>query len=781
MSGFFSRAPVAGDNTGLLILTLPSSKNVMEYQIEMIANNDIGGLLRFRYLIADGKPNFQYDVNGLAPLNDYIGVNGRSVRFLAETLMDISSTIGSLEKYLLEEKCLQLKTDMIYIDPARKGVKLVYLPAEPPEELQTRFSELVIDLVGGFRPEDATGKLYCRRIIEEVKKAGFRYEAFTDFLLDILCFSDGYANDGNDAAGQTAGQRIGAGPPNEAAGVFKTAAGSAKPDSRLNVFTRFIGERYKNLIKTKNVNPLPAVTAIFVAAAYFCVCAAVPEGLANGAAYRGAALVTAVGAELLLLRYFIMKNIVPETKQTNKKHRKSGFDAAVQAAASIYKAAVPEIGIAGGAGLADLWAGSVRDDIENEQSAGGASGGDGEGTPDNGSDGEKTPDNGSVQKDSAIRVDANVSAGAAKCVDADASAGAATRVDADMSAGVAKCVDVDVLAGVAKCMDVETSAGAAICVDADASAGAAKCLDAGKSVGAATRIDADASVGAAKCVDVDASADAATRVDTDMSAGAAYNVGADASTYADGSVNKVGVPDDVNGGYIQVDIPVGADGTVDNVIIPAEDIGAFANVRVFGHSEVGKDITGTAAGYGDLPPDGLLSGTARAANMFSTYAYEQPFVFTGAITNNKDSLTTADAIPPPETFNAINIKTVVPDARGVEAHDSLQTEVLPYMKEIDATLFVKGMMREFGVALNDNRFIIGRKREHADLALNNMAVGKTHAMLIKNDENWYIKDLSSKNGTYLNNMKIERGGLRPLENLDLITVANVDMVFTQLS
>jgi len=109
--------------------------------------------------------------------------------------------------------------------------------------------------------------------------------------------------------------------------------------------------------------------------------------------------------------------------------------------------------------------------------------------------------------------------------------------------------------------------------------------------------------------------------------------------------------------------------------------------------------------------------------------------------------------------------------------DYPQTEVLSFVRRVDAKLLIKNNMREYGVKLSENEFVIGRKREFSDLVLDNPAVGKTHAKLVKKGDIWYLKDMHSKNGTYLNNIKLNFGGEKMLDNSDQITVANVDMLF----
>ena len=65
-----------------------------------------------------------------------------------------------------------------------------------------------------------------------------------------------------------------------------------------------------------------------------------------------------------------------------------------------------------------------------------------------------------------------------------------------------------------------------------------------------------------------------------------------------------------------------------------------------------------------------------------------------------------------------------------------------------------------------NEIMIGRNAEN-DIVVENLAVSKLHARIVKQDEAYYIEDLNSTNGTYLNKIKITK---KDLKNNDIISV-----------
>ena len=81
------------------------------------------------------------------------------------------------------------------------------------------------------------------------------------------------------------------------------------------------------------------------------------------------------------------------------------------------------------------------------------------------------------------------------------------------------------------------------------------------------------------------------------------------------------------------------------------------------------------------------------------------------------------------------------------------------------------------VVVNKRSFKIGRMIGEVDLITESKAIGKIHCEIVKEDGKYYIVDLNSKNGTYLNGVRLKSNNRYHLNNGDNIKLANVDGKF----
>lgn len=81
------------------------------------------------------------------------------------------------------------------------------------------------------------------------------------------------------------------------------------------------------------------------------------------------------------------------------------------------------------------------------------------------------------------------------------------------------------------------------------------------------------------------------------------------------------------------------------------------------------------------------------------------------------------------------------------------------------------------IFVDKDSFVIGRIKSQSDYVSFNAAVGKLHAEIINKDRAYYIKDLNSRNGTFINGERIVSNVEHSIQNNDRIAFANSEYKF----
>lgn len=82
------------------------------------------------------------------------------------------------------------------------------------------------------------------------------------------------------------------------------------------------------------------------------------------------------------------------------------------------------------------------------------------------------------------------------------------------------------------------------------------------------------------------------------------------------------------------------------------------------------------------------------------------------------------------------------------------------------------------IIINKESFVIGRLKDIVDYQIKNKTVGKIHAKFIRQANKYYLVDLESKNGTYINTRRLQPNYLNEVKNGDSIVFSNEKYIFT---
>ncbi len=102
------------------------------------------------------------------------------------------------------------------------------------------------------------------------------------------------------------------------------------------------------------------------------------------------------------------------------------------------------------------------------------------------------------------------------------------------------------------------------------------------------------------------------------------------------------------------------------------------------------------------------------------------------------------------------------------------SKVCPYLKQIKDDTSIDDSTE---ILITKSSFIIGRLPSQVDYICKDNTIGKIHAEIITRNFEFFIKDLNSRNGTFINGEKIVPNTEYKIKNNDKISFANCNFIF----
>lgn len=177
-----------------LVIKTGIEKPIRHYQVEMIAHNRIERILPFDLRQKNDQNCFYYNVTSKLTLSR-IFKNGKIKRNqFIRILSDITRTLLDCHNYLLNDQCLVLEEDFIYVNPATFELSMVYIPISREDtDAVKRFREFILNLITGTVDIDyGNGDNFLHRILSFVKSELFNATEFYSLLQKLL--EDGFNN-----------------------------------------------------------------------------------------------------------------------------------------------------------------------------------------------------------------------------------------------------------------------------------------------------------------------------------------------------------------------------------------------------------------------------------------------------------------------------------------------------------------------------------------------------------------------------------------------------------
>lgn len=127
---------------------------------------------------------------------------------------------------------------------------------------------------------------------------------------------------------------------------------------------------------------------------------------------------------------------------------------------------------------------------------------------------------------------------------------------------------------------------------------------------------------------------------------------------------------------------------------------------------------------------------------------------------------------------------------GMDMLENPNTETTVLNSDVDLTVGIKDYPRTFptlvryktgeSVKINQNSFIIGSSQEMVDYCIRyNSNISRKHACIMRFEDGYYIQDLDTTNGTFVNDMKVNAGRYVKLVNGSIIKFADEEFLFEE--
>lgn len=151
-------------------------------------------------------------------------------------------------------------------------------------------------------------------------------------------------------------------------------------------------------------------------------------------------------------------------------------------------------------------------------------------------------------------------------------------------------------------------------------------------------------------------------------------------------------------------------------------------------------------------------------------------IFDEDITENDDEFENSE-VENNELEN--NITTIINENESDSILEEAYEEETMYIGDImiNTNRSLLSMGEQENIYINKFPFIIGKIKNRVDYVFNDKKISRMHVRFYKNEDRYYLEDLNSKNGTYINDKEIEPLNITELKIGDKVSIADFKYIF----
>lgn len=157
-------------NHNYMIIDAPFEK--VGYECQMLAENSIEGLLKFRVEYQEEKQQFYYEITSKQPLSRMLEKRRATGEEIRRLILDLIAVLRKIEEYLLKEEQLLLDPEYIYVDPNGFHASLCLVPGMEGD-LPAALSGLLQYLLDRVDHKDRDGVVIAYNLYQESRKENY--------------------------------------------------------------------------------------------------------------------------------------------------------------------------------------------------------------------------------------------------------------------------------------------------------------------------------------------------------------------------------------------------------------------------------------------------------------------------------------------------------------------------------------------------------------------------------------------------------------------------------
>lgn len=151
------------------------------YEVRMLINNSIEGLLKFRVKCIDSQSFFCYDITSRQPLDRILSGRFITIEEIKKLVIELILTLERMENYLLEGGGLWLEPEYIYIQPEAFTAAFCFVPAGK-SEFSKSLTQLFQYILSRVDNQDKDSVVLAYSLYQESLKENIGLEDFIKLI-----------------------------------------------------------------------------------------------------------------------------------------------------------------------------------------------------------------------------------------------------------------------------------------------------------------------------------------------------------------------------------------------------------------------------------------------------------------------------------------------------------------------------------------------------------------------------------------------------------------------